>query len=731
METVFLQIFSMSITASYVILFVVLIRLPMKKAPRIFSYLLWTAVLFRLISPIAIENSFSLIPSAENLMPVIREELTGEQIVPAENQRAVWETGDEGISVEAGSQSTNITGGLERSWTDNENDIYFNQVKNPITYEKIFITDGLLALSTVLWLAGMSLLLLYSICSTIRLTKKLKTAINIENNVYELPEIGTPFVFGLFRPKIYLPSGIEGMERTFILNHEKTHIRRLDYVIKPVAFAILCLHWFNPLVWIAYHLMTEDMECSCDESVLQRMGSEIKKDYSRTLLALSGGRRLAGEGPLAFGEDHVKGRIRNILNYKKPKMTLVVVVVLVVAVVSIGLMSNPKSGMLTVEDFAQQFVDDQIAAYNQSDFTGFRIIDNKITVFEKLDEFDFMLDVPVEVWRIEYRLKPDDPSKVMLAGGMGMIDGWLTEESSMGKPLLLFAREKEGPRFLGSVNTGDSMNGSIDTRAGRETMLRVFLENQNLLAHETYDGEHILMKFPLSTGETCQLLLSRPVKKDDSGIWCVERWMDGNGTVYYDTPETSGTALEYYTQMQEQVAAGQELWRLDPIAVSLDYINHVLGQHVAEDELKPQYDAVPADFERTPESHYIGYISNWKTYSDKQGMFSFYLDAVEWLTLEDGKRLESLNISPDELPNGFYIYNPNTYPDFYQGTEQTIFRISDRKTGVGYEEISMEEFQAYLQRYSEKELASAPLYRIITKDGFVQSIEEQYLSLTI
>ena len=297
----------------------------------------------------------------------------------------------------------------------------------------------------------------------------------------------------------------------------------------------------------------------------------------------------------------------------------------------------------------------------------------------------------------------------------------------MGFSGLVISYEKSEPELLGNVFNNDGFNGNGSTTAGRETLVRVFLEEKGLLPHSTYDGEHIVIKFPLSTGETCQLLLSRPAKKDDSGIWCVERWMDGNGTVYYDTPETNGTALEYFTKLQQNVEAGQELWRLDPVAVSLDYINNALGQHVTSDELEPQYDAAPADFLRTPESRYIGYISNWKTYSDRPGAFSFHLDAVEWLTLDDTKRLAELKISPDELPNGFYVYNANTYPEYYQGIATTTFRVTNRKTGVGFEDVSMEEFQSYLASFSEKETAATRIFRIVTKDGYVQSIEEQYL----
>ena len=780
METVFLQIFGMSITACYVIVFVLVARLTMKKIPRFFSYILWTAVLFRLICPLSFENPFSLIPSVEGRLPAVIQELSASRDFASEQLRS--SKPEKGDGVANGSAlmpfgggvgpkgelsgdwndklSDGQTGGFS-GWNDNLSDGRNGELSEVWTGglsgrngesredRSSVLADGWssnwLSFATAVWLAVMGGLLCYSIFTCLRLKRKLSYAVKVEGDVYnqeglgdvsehgvpwdvyELKGLDTPFVFGL-RPKIYLPEGITGVERNYILNHERTHIKRGDHIIKPIAFAVLCIHWFNPLVWLAYHLMCEDMELSCDESVLKKMGSEIKKEYSRSLLNLSCRRSLASGSPLAFGENNVKARIKNILNYKKPSAAVIAIAVIVVTVLCVGLISDPLDKKPTLEDFAEQFVQNQVDLYNQSEQSGFRITESDITAFEKLDEFDTMMEAPVGIWRLEYRLKPDDPSKVMLAGGMNMIDGWLTEESSMGKPLLVFSMEEKGPRYLGSMNSGEDMNGSIATKAGRETMLRVFLERQNLVARETYQGEHIVVKFPLSTGETCQLLLSRPVKKDASGIWCVERWMDGNGTVYYDTPATtSGTALEYYKAQQEQSDNGQNTWLLDPIAVSLHYINDVLGQKVTSHKLELQNDALIEDFEKTPESNYIGYISNWKSDENGTGDFSFHLDVVEWLTLEDIDRLKELKLSPDQLPSGFYIYNPNSYPAYFEGKDYTVFRIIEAKTEVRQIEITREEFEKYLKRLDQVEPSFQIPFRIVTKDGFVQSIEEQYL----
>jgi hypothetical protein len=377
---------------------------------------------------------------------------------------------------------------------------------------------------------------------------------------------------------------------------------------------------------------------------------------------------------------------------------------------------------MTVEDYANRFVEEQIDLYENANGAEFKIIDRKITKLERLDVFDAMLSYPVEIWSLEYRLKPDDISKVMLAGGMNEIDGWITEDSSMGKPLLIFAYENTQPAYLGCIYSGDGVNGSPDTVPGRETLLRAFLESRDLLPGETYEGEHIVVKFPLSTGETSQLLLSRPAKKGNDGIWCVERWMDGNGTVYYDTPNTDGLSADYYRDLQEQCDNGHKPWLLDPLEVARDYIGNTLGQNVSAADLSVQYNADIKDFEKTPESAYIGFVSELRTLEGDEGRFSFHLDPVEWLTLEDTERLKELNVNPDDLPNGFYIHNPDTYSQYFQGTDETQIRIIDWAGDMSYKDIAPQELNAYLENLIEY----APLFRIVTKDGSVQTLEEQY-----
>ncbi|MDD2421881.1 MAG: M56 family metallopeptidase, partial [Heliobacteriaceae bacterium] len=275
MDTVFLQILNMSITSGYVILFVIVARLLLKKVPKIFSYALWSVVLFRLVCPFSFESIFSLIPVNTRTIP----------------QNILY------------SQAPQINSGITAIDQAVNNSLPAPIVSagagaNPMQFW--------LALGEAVWLLGIAVLLIYSVFTTIRLYRKIKAAKYVSDNIYEINSIKTPFVFGIFKPKIYLPANLLETEKAYIIRHEQTHIKRFDHIIRPFAFLVLCVHWFNPLVWLAFFLMGEDMELSCDESVIKQMGNEIKKDYSTSLLSLSTGKRIIGGCPLAFGENNTK-----------------------------------------------------------------------------------------------------------------------------------------------------------------------------------------------------------------------------------------------------------------------------------------------------------------------------------------------------------------------------------------------------------------------------------------
>ena len=197
-----------------------------------------------------------------------------------------------------------------------------------------------IAIGAYIWVAGLAIMLIYSVVSIILLRRRLRGATFIRDNIYEAGNLKTPFVIGLFRPKIYIPAGLTGEELRYILLHERIHIRRHDHVIKMFAYFVLCLHWFNPLAWAAFFLMSTDMEMSCDEHVMKELGENVRNEYSMSLVRVATGQRIPNSSPLAFGEGGMKGRIKRVLNFKKPSRIIIAAAVALVAVLTVCLATN-------------------------------------------------------------------------------------------------------------------------------------------------------------------------------------------------------------------------------------------------------------------------------------------------------------------------------------------------------------------------------------------------------
>ncbi|WP_063892677.1 M56 family metallopeptidase [Paenibacillus sp. Leaf72] len=312
MSELFLSVLNMSLTASYVILVVILIRLLLKKAPKVISYALWGVVAFRLVVPVTFESVYSLLPRNGDRNPIPQASMP--------------------------QQSPQINSGIEVVDSIAGGTIPAMAAQDSVNPWQIYIQIG-----SYIWILCMLVLLIYSLASVFLLKKQLKDAQRVERNIYEAGNLKTPFVLGFIRPKIYLPVGLDATERSYILLHEQTHIKRLDHIIKPAAFLLLSVHWFNPLVWVAFMLMSRDMEFSCDERVLKKMDFDvaIKKSYASSLLSLAADRPILNGNPLAFGEGNVKGRIKNVLNYRKPKFWLLAFSIIILLAVGIGLIANP------------------------------------------------------------------------------------------------------------------------------------------------------------------------------------------------------------------------------------------------------------------------------------------------------------------------------------------------------------------------------------------------------
>ena len=313
LQKVFIAVLNMSITASYVAIGIMLIRLLfLRKAPKVFSYVLWSAVLIRLVCPVSFSSVFSL------LGPV--------------SSRALQDTGAlEYVPHDIGFMQVPAINGISSS------------LPHATEAASVNPMQIVMAVLSVVWLAGIIVLLLYSAISYLNMRDRVRTATLVRDNVFETDRMRTAFLFGLIRPGIYVPVGVRESDLPYVLAHERMHIQRRDYLIKPVAFLVLIVHWFNPLMWASFALMSRDMEMSCDEGVLANMDSDATSSYSTSLLSLAMRRSgLTTGSPLAFSESNVKARIRNVLTYKKPTFWAIILAVVITVSLIVAFTANPQ-----------------------------------------------------------------------------------------------------------------------------------------------------------------------------------------------------------------------------------------------------------------------------------------------------------------------------------------------------------------------------------------------------
>ena len=311
MNDLFLKIINMSISASWLVLAVLLLRFVLKKAPKWVNVLLWGIVAVRLAFPFSIESALSLIPSAET--------------VPMDIEMAVQPTINSGVPV-----INSMVNPMLSSFAPPQ-DVLTSA--NPL---QIWIP-----ILSIVWVVGVAALLLYTAVSYWRLQRKVSEAVIFRDNIYQSENVASPFVLGIIKPKIYLPYHIDGQDLSHVVAHEQAHIRRRDHWWKPLGFLLLTIHWFNPLMWLAYVLLCRDIELACDEKVIKELGNEQRADYTQALVACSVNRRMIAACPLAFGEVGVKERVKSVMNYKKPAFWVVVAAVIACAVLAACFLTNP------------------------------------------------------------------------------------------------------------------------------------------------------------------------------------------------------------------------------------------------------------------------------------------------------------------------------------------------------------------------------------------------------
>lgn len=347
----FTKLFNISFTASILAVIVMLLRLIFKKAPKGMTVLLWALVAIRLISPFSLESALSLVPTTQ----VIPEAVL--QIDPTKD---------------------NIT-----AYGFLTSPIYTDRINSTVVVDNVDSFQWDIVYASIGWLIGAGAMLIYALLSYLRLRHKVHTAIPLMDNVWICDEVKSPFILGLFRARIYLPSDMDEKTAELVLSHEKAHLRRKDHIWKPLGFILLCLHWFNPVLWLSYILLCRDIELACDEKVIKDMQGADKKAYSEALLSCSVPNRMISACPVAFGEVGVKKRIKSILNYKKPAFWVIVVALVASIAVAVCFMTDPKS-----ENGGKNYIEG-ISEIDEVNFNMKEILDNasSFVVYESGEDY--------------------------------------------------------------------------------------------------------------------------------------------------------------------------------------------------------------------------------------------------------------------------------------------------------------------------------------------------------
>ena len=379
MEQLFFRLLNISINAGWLVLAVLMLRVLLKKAPRWLHVALWGLVGIRLALPFSIESIFSLIPSAETVPPTI----------VYEREPAI----DSGFSS-------------------------VDQIVNPIVADRFtpdFTTSANPlqvwgAILSCVWLIGLFLMVAYMLIGYLRLRFRLRTATKREGRVYESEFVSSPFILGIFRPRIYLPYGLNENTVDHVVAHEEAHLKRRDHLIKPLALLFLAVYWFQPLLWVAYILLCRDIEYACDEKVIKNESDETRREYSMALLSCSIRRFSIAACPLAFGEVGVKARIKNVMNYKKPTFWLILLAVVAIIVASVCFLTNPLTDSKKAEVAppmyyaAEKIVEKNNVHYFEAEYIPYFYIDENWHLYEKRK--DYMTGSIIEEWKLCGTLEP-------------------------------------------------------------------------------------------------------------------------------------------------------------------------------------------------------------------------------------------------------------------------------------------------------------------------------------
>lgn len=417
-----LTLLDMSLVSSFLILAVLLVRLLFKKAPKAIICLLWALVGIRLLCPISFESPLSLVPEAEPVTYIVQRAEESDTVKDFEKLKR------DVISYDTPEGSVVVT------TKESVKPYVWGYVNKALPY---------------IWVSGCAVMVALSLVSYIKLKRSILVSVCQSDNIWRCDGIKSPFILGVIRPRIYVPSHLSAEELDVVVKHEKAHLKRLDHIWKPLGYLILIVHWFNPLVWLSYAMLCRDIEGACDEYVIRKMSNEDKKLYSETLLACSVPRYLLTACPVAFGEVSVKGRIRSVLSYKKPALWIIVAALVLSIVIAVLFMTNPMksetSGFETPEELIHQVILDQ-------EENGFN---NEDYICEMHDIMEVVEITPTKsayyMW-VSYGEFSEENGEVKLnRGGIYPVAITVKQQNDMSYTLVEYWRASQGSLYADSI----------------------------------------------------------------------------------------------------------------------------------------------------------------------------------------------------------------------------------------------------------------------------------------
>ena len=535
MGEIFLKLLNMSITASWLIVAVLGIRLLFRKIPKWVTCLLWGVVAIRLIFPFSIESECSLQPSAE---PIKSSTIVEGEVVPFVPS----------IDSDLGIVENTVNPILV--------DTFAYQETESAAPLQVFT-----GIAGSVWLCGMIVLLIFAAASMIRLRLCVREAILYKENNYICDAVKSPFILGIVKPRIYLSSALNEEEMDYIIAHEKAHLRRKDHLWKPFGYLLLCIYWFNPLCWVAYIMLCKDIELACDEKVIRDMNFEDKKEYSRVLLSCATQRRLVMACPLAFGEVGVKDRVKSVLNYKKPSFWIVLISMVACVVMAVCFLTDPKNDFSIADYKAISYGEYQkLTGYDAEFYHALFYIGKlpktelSIVFMAEYDESmaETVLSGDAKAIRIQGKL-----SELFGNNTKQLSESELLEKISenYGNVISLEYREGAGTAYYVADDYAHIVVES-DADDNMNTVFEIAIENQTE-SEKMFSGSS---SFWLVWGEEESVKENEKVEnaKDDSGyIWLSDRVfiselkdLDGNGTKEYVEVDTGDESNNFYSHLK-------------------------------------------------------------------------------------------------------------------------------------------------------------------------------------